>query len=238
MYSVVIPTMWNCSFFPEFLQDLLEFPQVGQIIVINNNMEKMPANLPMTHPKLKMMVFGNNIGVNPAWNIGVQESKYDKVCIANDDVVFDSKIFDKVSPVLNAESGVVGICPGRLEFNQPPFETGICRVIPWTGQHTFGFGCLMFVHKRWYIPIPNELKIYYGDNWIFDTCFIQRRPIHIITDSFFYTPYATTTGQLTNVESLHQTEGPAYYQAIENFRQAFKEDQELEKLQARLYNTL
>lgn len=218
MYTVVIPTMWNCSFFPEFLQDLLEFSHVGQVIVINNNMEKMPKNLPLTHSKLKMMMFGNNIGVNPAWNIGVKESRYDKICIANDDVVFDSKIFNRVDTVLNASSGVVGICPGVKEFGQPPFETGIGRIQPWTGQHTYGFGCLMFVHKEWYTPIPEGLKIYYGDNWIFDTCLAQGRTNYLVTDSFFYTPFATTTGQLSNVSELHSIEQPIYNQAIVNFR--------------------
>jgi hypothetical protein len=238
MYSVVIPTMWNCSFFPEFLADLLEFPAVGQVIVINNNIEKMPANLPMTHPKFKMMVFGTNIGVNPAWNIGVRESTYDKVCIANDDVVFDSKIFNRVDTVLNPDSGVVGICPGVKEFNQPPFEAGIGRVIPWTGQHTYGFGCLMFVHKSWYRPVPDGLKIYYGDNWIFDTCLLVKRTNYLVTDTFFYTPFATTTGKLTNVGELHQLEQPIYNQAIADFRNEIKENQELEKIKSRVYNML
>ena len=217
MYSVIIPTMWNCKFFPEFLNDLLTFSQVGQVIVINNCMENMPENLPLDHPKFKMMMFGENIGVNPAWNIGVAESKYDKVCIANDDVVFDSKIFDRVDTVLGPDSGVVGICPGVKEFNQPPFETGIGRIIPWTGQHTYGFGCFMFVHRSWYTPVPEGLKIYYGDNWIFDTCLVQGRTNYLITDCFFYTPFATTTSQLTNVSELHSIEQPIYNQAIANF---------------------
>lgn len=238
MYSVVIPTMWNCSFFSAFLKDLLEFSQVGQVIVINNNMEKMPGDLPLHHPKLKMMVFGHNIGVNPAWNIGVREAMYDKVCIANDDVVFDSKIFNKVDTVLNHSSGVVGICPGVKDFNQPPFETGIGQVIPWTGQHTYGFGCLMFVHKHWYNPIPEGLNIYYGDNWIFDTCLISGRTNYIVTDSFFYTPYATTTSQLGDVEGIHQVEAPIYMQAIENYRRAIAGSRELEQIQSRVYNTV
>lgn len=218
LYSVVVPTMWNCGFFPEFLKDLLDFPAVGQVILINNNMEKMPRDLPLTSPKLRILYYGTNIGVNPAWNIGVQESKYRKVCIANDDVVFDSKIFNRVDSVLGPNSGVVGICPGVKDFNQPPFETGIGKVIPWTGQHTYGFGCLMFVHKDWYQPVPEGLKIYYGDNWIFDTCLIQGRTNYLVTDSFFYTPFASTTGQLTNVGELHSVEQPIYNQAIANFR--------------------
>jgi GT2 family glycosyltransferase len=210
--------MWRCEFFTAFLNDLLSFPAVGQVIVINNDIKSMPRDLPLHHPKFKMMLFGHNIGVNPAWNIGVKESKYDKICIANDDVVFDSKIFNRVDTVLGPDSGVIGICPGVKEFNQPAFISGIGRIIPWSGQHTHGFGCLMFVHKSWYKPVPDGLKIYYGDNWIFETCLVSGRTNYLITDSFFYTPFATTTGTLPNVMELHSIEQPIYQHAIAKFQ--------------------
>lgn len=218
MYTVVIPTMWKCPFFVQFLKDLLEFSAVDQVIVINNNIAETPRDLPLSHPDFKVISFGENIGVNPAWNLGVAESKNSKICIVNDDVVFDQKMFKLVDTVLSQHSGVVGICPGEKDFDQPPFESGVGKVIPWTGQHTYGFGCLMFVHKDWYVPIPPGLKIYYGDNWIFDTCLAQKRTNYLIVDSFFYTPFATTTGKLDNVGQLHSIEQPIYQQAIANFR--------------------
>jgi len=217
MYSVVIPTMWKYPKFVEFLNDLLEFADVGEVLLINNNIDDMPP-LPISHPKLRTFTYGINIGVNPAWNLGVAESKYDKICIANDDVVFDQKMFRRVDTVLGPDSGVVGICPGIKDFDQPPFETGLCQIVPWSGQHTYGFGCLMFVHKSWWIPIPDGLKIYYGDNWIFDTCLARGRVNYLITDVFFYTPFATTTGQITDVDAIHQVEQPIYEYAFAEFR--------------------
>jgi hypothetical protein len=159
----------------------------------------------------------DNIGVNPAWNLGVEIASSDRVCILNDDVVFDHKVFSRVDSVLSETSGVVGICPGVAEFNQPPFETGLVRILPWGGQHTYGFGCLMFVHRSWYIPIPKGLNIYYGDNWIFDTCMARGRTNYIITDSFFYTPFAVTSRHLQDVEGIHSVEQPLYRAAFDQF---------------------
>ena len=34
-------------------------------------------------------------------------------------------------------------------------------------QHCYGWGCAIFMEKRDWIPIPDELKLYYGDSWLF-----------------------------------------------------------------------
>lgn len=208
--------MWGCDFFVECLDDLLAHQRVEDVIVINNAVDRTPQYLP-TSRKLRMISQRDNIGVNPAWNLGVQIASSDRVCILNDDVVFDHKVFSRVDSVLSETSGVIGICPGVAEFNQPPFETGLVRILPWGGQHTYGFGCLMFVHRSWYIPIPKGLNIYYGDNWIFDTCMARGRTNYIITDSFFYTPFAVTSRHLQDVEGIHSVEQPLYRAAFDQF---------------------
>lgn len=35
--------------------------------------------------------------VNPAWNRGVEEAKYDKILIINDDIVFFPQVFEKMA---------------------------------------------------------------------------------------------------------------------------------------------
>lgn len=217
-YSVVVPTLWRYPFFVDFLKDLVQFPMVDDIVIINNNMAATPVDDVFRHSKIRMIAQGENIGVNPAWNLGVAASHNHKVCIVNDDVIFDLKMFYHVDTVLSPASGVVGICPGVADFAQPPFVSGAIKVLPWTGQHTYGFGCLMFVHRSWWTSIPAGLRIYYGDNWIFDTCLAMGRTNYIITDALFHTPYATSTGQLTNIDAIHSVEQPIYHQAIVEFR--------------------
>lgn len=218
-FTVTIPTMWKYEPFVDFLTDLTRFEAVDEIILVNNNPEATPVTDILTHPKMRLFNFGKNIGVNPAWNLGVKEAKNKKICILNDDVIFDLRAFYHVDPVLRPESGIVGICPGTADFNQPPMTTGRIRVIPWTGQHTFGFGCLMWVHQDAWITIPDGMDIYYGDNWIFDAQLIMGKTNYIVTDTLFCTPFAATCSKLGNVDERLANEGAVFNRAMQEFRE-------------------
>jgi FkbM family methyltransferase len=191
-FSVIIPTMWKYAKFPDFVSKLANTDLVGEILIINND----PANtLPIKyHDKIKMFNFDKNIYVNPAWNYGVSRAKFNKLCIANDDIEFDTKVFEKVYDFVVPEAGVSGLCPGETEnWNQPPITDKSIQIIPWQGQHTFGFGSLMFLHKNNWVDIPADLKVYYGDNLIFDRQLKLNKTNYLITNMDHYTKWAQTT---------------------------------------------
>ena len=217
-FSIVVPTMWKYPPFIKFLEDLVECSYVSDIVIINNNESQTPEAEIFQHSKILMSNQGQNVYVNPAFNQGVSLSQSDSVCLLNDDVIFDLKVFPKVAKILSPHSGVVGICPGLEEFKQPPITSGAIEIIPWRGQHTFGFGCLMFVHKAWWIDIPPEFVLYYGDNWIFDTCLARNRQNYLITDALFKTPYAATCKDLPEVNAMLASETDAFRKRIAHFR--------------------
>jgi hypothetical protein len=93
--------------------------------------------------------------------------------------------------------GVFGLCPGDPYHNQPPITDGSIDIIPWSGQHTHGFGCIMFLDKANWIDIPQELKLYYGDNFIFDLALQRDQTNYLITNLNFATPYAATVSDST-----------------------------------------
>jgi hypothetical protein len=216
-FTVVVPTMWRYAPFLNFLCDLVRFPMVDDIIIINNDITQTPANDILMHEKIRIVEHTSNVYVNPAWNEGVAMARNDKVCILNDDMIFDLRVFYHVDVVLNEHSGAVGICPGLEEFNQPKFESGSIKVIPWTNQHMFGFGTLMFVNKAWWIDIPLDFVLYYGDNWIFDTCLIRNRQNYLITDVLHHTPYASTCKDLPVANDMLVTEESAFNWHKQNF---------------------
>lgn len=224
-FSVVIPTMWRYAPFVEFLKDLVNFDVVDEIIIFDNDASRTPADPVLTHPKIKVFDYGTNIFVNPAWNTGVRISKNKKICILNDDVIFDLKLFYKIDPLLTPDEGVFGLCPGHPEHGQPEFVDGTIDIRPWNGEHTLGFGCLMFIHKYSWIEIPDELKVYYGDNWIFDANLAKGKVNYIITNILHYTPYAQTTGEVVN--DFLDKETPIYHQHINDFRRKLQVDQYL-----------
>lgn len=215
MISVVVPTMWRFSPFLDFIQQLVELSVIQEVIVINNNIDSTPSHKVLSHDKVRLLSFQQNIFVNPAWNLGVKLSHSDKICIINDDVIVDLKLFFVMDKFLNKDVGLVGLCPGRPEFNQPPITNGIVRILPWQGEHTFGFGSLFFIDKANWNDIPNGLNIYYGDNWAFDTQIRMRRPNCIITNCFYHSPWAASTSTI-NMQEWMDKETPIYQQAIQN----------------------
>lgn len=197
MYSIIVATMWKFFPFIGFLKTLLKQNDVGEVILINNNIYETPLEfLNIKNEKLKVLIQSKNIGVNPAWNIGIECAKFPYICILNDDIIFDLTLLDKLPIFLNDyNTGVIGLCPGIKNFNQPPFVDGLINITPWQNEHTYGFGCLMFINRKNYIPIPEDLIMYYGDNFIFDTCLANKKINYIITNIVHYTPYATTVSE-------------------------------------------
>ena len=211
-YSVIVPTMWRVADqFVEFVGKLCEHKSVNEIIIIDNNNTKTPS-AGLDHPKIRMLDFGTNIFVNPAWNVGVETSKNDKLCIVNDDVVFDTDLFDKLQNMLNEDNGVFGLCPGEPDFSQPPITTKTIDIVPWAGEHTYGFGCLMFINKKSWVPIPAGLDIYYGDNFIFDLQLKKGKTNYIITNIDFYSQFAATTSDTSITGGFLERETHVYEQ--------------------------
>jgi len=212
-YSVVVPTMWRVKDqFVAFLAELCDCDQVGEILLFDNAHTSAPEH-GLDHAKIKLFDSGKNIYVNPAWNRGVELARYDRVCIVNDDVSFDLKVFEVLEDQLMADTaGVFGLCPGEPDFDQIPVTTGSIDIVPWTGQHTYGFGCLMFVNKQTWTPIPDGLEIYFGDNFIFDYYLFQGKTNYLIANMNFKSGFAQTTSDRSITSGFLERERPIFEQ--------------------------
>lgn len=155
-----MPTLWRSHRTVGLLQDLDRSPFVGEIVLIDNARDARPA-LPDL-PRLVAIDPGQNIFVNPAWNLGAQRATRPLLCIANDDVSFP---VDEVLGFVWAERdrlGSFGVHPASYaageEAAPPRLEEGYDFHQRW--------GCLFFLARRSYVPIPERLRIWYGDNWL------------------------------------------------------------------------
>lgn len=195
--------MWRFTPFHTFVRDLDRFEMVDEILLIDNASSHhwSYSNTGHNLKKIRLITQEQNIFVNPAWNLGVREARNEKLCILNDDLIFDLRVFYRVMDYLADEkTGVIGLAPGDYPdiTKQPKLVDGKIDVIPWDGQHLWGFGMLMFMNKSTWEPIPEELKLFYGDNWIFDGNQQAGRINYIITNSLFFTPYSVTSNDFKN----------------------------------------
>ena len=212
-YSVIIPTMWRVAAqFVDFLQTLCDTKSVGEIIIIDNDISKRPPAAVLSNSKINLLNFGQNIYVNPAWNMGVDLSRNDRLCIVNDDVVFDTAVFQHLQDRLSGDVGLFGLCPGVADFNQIPVTDGNIEIVPWSGQHTYGFGCLMFLHKKSWTRIPKGLDIYFGDDFIFNLQLTQGKKNYLITNMKHFTQFAATTSDSNLTSGFLERERMIYDQ--------------------------
>lgn len=188
MYSVIIPTMWKCARFNlgYTINELCKHPLVGEVIIIDNTdrVDEIKVD-----PKIKHILEGKNTYVNPAWNKGVELAKYDKLLILNDDIWMDWKILDILEPYITPQNGLIGLDEQEYNIEHTGHEFGLEPISHRNG----GFGCAMFLHKENYTPIPNEMKIWGGDDWLFVKNRNRRKQNYKLVGYTIYGDISTTS---------------------------------------------
>lgn len=213
MFSVITPTMWRApGVFLQALNNYINSDLISEVIIINNDVPKTPPWPELSHPKIVMLnQYAGNIYVNPAWNIGVSLAKNDKMCIANDDIVVDMRLFAKIYDRIVPENGVHGIITGEAIFNQPPTTDGTIDFIAWKpGDCIHCFGQLMFIHKQNWTPIDGRLRIYFGDDTIFHWHLHKGLTNYMIYNIHFFSPMAATSKDTSITGGFHDIEQPFF----------------------------
>ena len=192
--------MWKFTPFFLFLYELLNHPTVGEVIVLNNNANDTPHLT--EHPKLRMMNFVDNTMINPAWNYGVANANFDYLCILNDDVLFDLNQLPVVIDFLE-KGKLITI---NLQPPEKPFDViGEGRIVKYhLGYKLYHIGCMMFVHRDDWEPIPAGLNLYYGDNWLWDVMLARYNENYLLENIFIETPTNVTCGSLPNMDRHYE----------------------------------
>ena len=159
--SVIIPTMWKPYFIIETLVSLQKCDYVDEILVISNA-SGFVAPMPKLS-KLTIIETGINHYVNPSWNVGYLLAKNDKLMFLNDDLSFDfSTYLPIISKHIIPANGMIGL--HETCYKKEPDKFDILAM----NKLTYGYACVFFIHKNRYSLIPNDMKIYHGDTWLFN----------------------------------------------------------------------
>ena len=169
MITIVIPTLWRSpdtlnQTIKSFKDTLSEYPDNELILIDNLNSDFEDSDINVIKPK-------ENIGVNPAWNIGAAMAYNEHILFMNDDLTVNFK------PVLKCLSeGLPGLDYGTIAGDREFLTTeGIsvnedADTIEITRDHSgrfFGFGCFFIVKRDMYDYIPRVFKYFWGDDWLF-----------------------------------------------------------------------
>lgn len=172
-FSIIIPTMWKSELLMHMLEEYEKEEMVGEVIIIDNAPKSRFDVTRFT--KVALYTKGENIYVNPAWNWGVELAKYE-IILANDDIEIDD-ISVVLKLIANSDYDIVGV---RIEELGTPF----IRRRKSFPQRSYG----SFMYVRHYIPIPEQLKIWYGDRLLF----YNSKKRGILREGGFHTKKSTT----------------------------------------------
>lgn len=166
-YSVIIPTLWKSNRTRKLILDLVESQYVDEVIIIDNSNMEECNKLSTIYSKLRLVSKGENIYVNPAWNWGIELAKNDLIALVNDDINFDTNIFGVIDENVLNQFGIVGMGEGNYKEQIDDSKGPYLDV--WTpGVNDWGWGCMILLNKKNWIDIPEDIKIWYGDNIIKD----------------------------------------------------------------------
>lgn len=171
MISVVIPTLQKdkkCLI--NLINTILLDDAAGEIILIDNSLKGFEGEDFCKDNRVRIITPDKNIYVNPAWNLGVKEAKYDIVALLNDDIALPEGFLSFTKAQMTPDMGVIGFQSDRfvetrdnIEFN-PPKENLHLKKTNYMDKY---WGIAIFFYKEAYHPIPEDIKIVYGDCWIF-----------------------------------------------------------------------
>lgn len=159
-FSVIIPTLGRTPYLQPLLDIVLSADLVGQVVLIDNADEPLMAQ---EHPKLEIHRPGRNLYVNPSWNLGASLARHRFLAIVNDDLVFPEPLFEVVADALTSGVGVIGLDLSCLRVEPEDAEPVLRREF----VRRYGFGSLMFLERQSYVPIPDDLLVWCGDDWLF-----------------------------------------------------------------------
>lgn len=188
--------MYKVDHISETLCNLNDMDCVSEIIVIENDRcpnDKIRLN------KIIYLDLYENIGCNPAWNLAIKIASSDYICLLSDDILFDfEKIFLKLleTNILD-ECGIVGLGTNCYSDTRIHDDNNI-EIVP-SYHRGYGFGCSMFLRKDNYVEIPNQLKICWGDEWLYRYQIKQNYEIYNLHTNNLV---GVTAGHPSNSETL------------------------------------
>jgi hypothetical protein len=164
-YSIVIPTLWKSNRIGKLLFDLIKCEFVDEIILIDNGNKFFEYFEALD--KVKLVQVEENIYVNPAWNLGIKIAENNLIALLNDDINFNPNIFGAIDENLLNQFGIIGM--GEGNYKEPiDEETGPYLDVWQPGVNDWGWGCFIMLNRKNWIDIPDNIKIWYGDNFIKD----------------------------------------------------------------------
>ena len=170
--SIIIPTLQkDINILNKLVAELDVDEYVGEIIIIDNSLKGYSYN----SSKIKVITPEQNLYVNQAWNLGIKNAKYDLLGILNDDILLPKNFCKQVSDFISKTKncGLLGLESSTSmeytkDFSKSPKEGELKfkKIKHLYDNGNYFWGSAIWGKKDCYFNIPNEMKIYCGDDYL------------------------------------------------------------------------
>ena len=207
--SAIVPTVWRAKEFTDHLVNVLIHDEsVGEIIIIDN----APTDFFYDNEKVVTLKQQENLYVNPSWNLGVEESDYDKFIILNDDIIIPYNFVFQLEEWITEDIGLIGLDSASI-IKATHFDaeniTKLDRKIELQSvvNRNWGFGMAIVGHKKSYYKIPENIRIWYGDDYLFQMNNEAGKTNYVIDDIPIFTKISSTSDleefdEIKNIDTL------------------------------------
>jgi len=193
--SVVIPTLQRKKeLLINLIKNLEKDESVKEIIVIDNSTK----GLDYKSEKLNLIIPKENLYVNPSWNLGVKEAKTDIIALLNDDIIIPDNFCSAILSKMTKETGAIGANVDYIEIideikENPPLDNLTLEKVNYRNPH---WGIMIFFYKENYKPIPEDVKIFHGDDWIFDEHKKLKKQNYFVANTKIYHHESLSVGSM------------------------------------------
>lgn len=195
MISVIMPTIWVGQSYIEMLPLYQDNPLIEEIIFIDNDASNVDDYI-FNYSKLVYLPQKENIYVNPAWNLGAKLAKCDILCFASDDISIDLRFLDKALAYLTPKSGMLGLCEDSIKEAGSIIEfaqVSDASSIEISEKINPRYATFFMTHKESYHHIPDDLKIHYGDVYLYDKNIKLNKPNYELKNACAITMLGTSS---------------------------------------------
>ena len=154
MVSIIIPTLAPSMELKKLVEKYIKYDDVDEIIIVCNGFI-----WELNVQNVRLASLPKNIYVNPAWNLGVELSSSEYTILLNDDFVYTEGLHKAFISALKVDRiGAVGL---RFGSRDSLYSLRVER------RRHYGWGTCIGFKTDDFVTIPNYLKIYNGDDFIF-----------------------------------------------------------------------
>lgn len=170
MITVVLPVLNQYKLTNDLLNCISKNEEKPKEIILIDNGSTEPINeLVNSHKNLniKYIRFNENVGVNPAWNLGIMKSKTHIVSILNNDLLINNYFFKRIKETMIDTN--IGVCvPNTISdmYYAMTCKYEPVKIAPCNKREGWAFTIKKDIIEK-FGYIPKELNRTYGDDYIF-----------------------------------------------------------------------